>query len=885
LQIKLRGKYRNYQDCRNVIVVRPTIVLFLLLIAVPLGYAQGGHPLQLNSPYPNQEICLGDSLDIAATIRNLDTVPRTLVAFFRIRNAVTGIRVDSMRDTIYNVAAGASTDTTFGKYRTNPNVLSQLGTFYASLTLLALDSTNRPIEKWPFRDSIAQRMFGIRRTSSPYRDPSNNYSHTPSANIPDQTLWVSYGATVVDGDSETWDPPPPRDKDGLGYGAMAFRSPVMRFDRRNENGVLYAGSGVGDTLTTFPINLRGQTHMLFGLDFMRSGKRAYPASWDKDTMFGPEQTIRNYASGFIRQGDSLIVEFSDPAGSECNSSAWDQILGIDGGHDFEFKHLNMEIRRVGLDSIALAYHLSGDSIVTKLLNKNYIDSNFRFRLRLKANDNASLSGHPRDDEDPWYIDNPHIFRPSVPELAISWVRIVTPYTKVPRSEAILPVYVNILNTGYYGWSIPVRIDILRPSGDTVYSQVMDVNYIGASADTIVTFPSWDAREETNSKSGPYTIVAKIADYGFDNYGEDNETYSTFFLNVEDGPNAIQEFALDDAGLTPLPGLGNDIPKLTGVAGSGIGFGKSQGSLGIRFQLLHRDSVAGVRLFFGSNNRSPDEVQVDILSSEDNSDVPLENGHEEMEYSFISQRDTSELDQFHAYYFPKPIALPGGTHWVAVSQLAHKNMELGGTLMRGGGLFQYASQYSITPIVAGSYGTQWGPNPSDNSGDISSLIAVDSPVGYGWWQAWMSDHNGWAAMRSLDQVQPTWTFADTTSWTNAGTYIPSIRVIVGQGAPSSSISPSTPHDSSFICYPNPVTFPLDQENFNFSLTEISPVSLTVYDAMGREVCTLVRGVWEQGPHVVHWNGRSSSGKYVASGTYVCRLSAGVRSAATRIIVVR
>jgi formylglycine-generating enzyme required for sulfatase activity len=59
-----------------------------------------------------------------------------------------------------------------------------------------------------------------------------------------------------------------------------------------------------------------------------------------------------------------------------------------------------------------------------------------------------------------------------------------------------------------------------------------------------------------------------------------------------------------------------------------------------------------------------------------------------------------------------------------------------------------------------------------------------------------------------------------------------------------------------------------------------VRLSVFDILGREVALLADGVMEPGWHSVTWNAAG-----MASGVYVCRLQAGIRSQSIRMLLVR
>src|SRR5206468_3971040 len=142
------------------------------------------------------------------------------------------------------------------------------------------------------------RIFGVRTQTLPFNDGSNNYSVTTSGDIPDQQKWISIGAQVVDGEDASFDPPPPRDL-AVGFGPHQYHSPAIRLDRQDIDGNTYQGSGVGDTLISFPLNLQGQTKAGLAFDYQRSGRTTYPWLFDADVMFGPEHTVLNILGNVV----------------------------------------------------------------------------------------------------------------------------------------------------------------------------------------------------------------------------------------------------------------------------------------------------------------------------------------------------------------------------------------------------------------------------------------------------------------------------------------------------------------------------------------------------------------------------------------------------------
>ncbi len=64
-----------------------------------------------------------------------------------------------------------------------------------------------------------------------------------------------------------------------------------------------------------------------------------------------------------------------------------------------------------------------------------------------------------------------------------------------------------------------------------------------------------------------------------------------------------------------------------------------------------------------------------------------------------------------------------------------------------------------------------------------------------------------------------------------------------------------------------------------------VQLRVFDLRGRAVRTLVDGPRPAGPGSVAWNGTDDTGRAVASGVYMIRLSVGAQSAVRKVTLVK
>ncbi len=725
-------------------------------------------------PPRNFEICLGTSVTPKATFRNVDSVVQSFKARFQIRNVVTGIAVYGRTSNMLNMAPGEKRQALdFTPYATNPNILNQLGTFKACAIATSFDTSDAYIgDVWPFDDTTCIRVFGVRTQSLPFNDGSNNYSITSSGDIPDQQKWISIGAQVVDGEDATFDPPPPRDP--IGFGGHQYKSPVIRLDRQDIDGNTYAGTGVGDTLISFPINLQGQTKAGLAFDYQRSGRTTYPWLWDADVMYGPEHTVLNILGNVLRRGDSLTLEFKNPLEPACNpsGSGWSRITSIDGGHDFEFKRLFVRLEN-------------------SLPRTNYFNNRFRFRLRLKAKYDGSALPPPTDDNDDWFVDNLSVQVPRKPEIEVMWVRCVNPYTKIPASQAVsLPIFVHIANNSTdVAVAFPIRVQIIGPGGETKYYQTSTVTSIVGGTDTTIQMPNWNAQNATDQ--GEYQIIAYLAQAGYDSYEDDNVTYTLFTLNVETGGSPTQEFAYDNAGLTTAPGAGNDWPAVTNEVGQGVGFNGNNGSFATKFRLVTKDTVYGVNVYFSNANQSDDPIRISLLNGDPSSCTPGDTIA-----TFNARRLGGSYNQFWPYFFPKPVVLNGGSdagatkgvYWISVSQLGLQNMMIGGNLSKGGGLIRVADGFTpqIPPIYNDPFGTQAGA--TINNGDASCVWALEVTAGSGGWAGWTPSNGWWPTMAGSNSSTNITPFSPPLAWRSfvnysffiwGGTYTPMIRPLVSR----------------------------------------------------------------------------------------------------------
>ena len=80
-------------------------------------------------------------------------------------------------------------------------------------------------------------------------------------------------------------------------------------------------------------------------------------------------------------------------------------------------------------------------------------------------------------------------------------------------------------------------------------------------------------------------------------------------------------------------------------------------------------------------------------------------------------------------------------------------------------------------------------------------------------------------------------------------------------------------------PNPSS---STTRLELALTSASPVDLSIYDAAGRRIATLVNGDLPAGRRSVAWDGRETGGQRVPAGLYFARLTTTQGSATRRIV---
>jgi uncharacterized membrane protein len=108
----------------------------------------------------------------------------------------------------------------------------------------------------------------------------------------------------------------------------------------------------------------------------------------------------------------------------------------------------------------------------------------------------------------------------------------------------------------------------------------------------------------------------------------------------------------------------------------------------------------------------------------------------------------------------------------------------------------------------------------------------------------------------------------------------IRIEDSSGVPVATAT--TPAPSMLRVLSNPAR---GATTLMLNVPESSRASLEVYDITGRLVRQVLDGTVLAGEHEVQWDGKDTSGRKVAPGAYIIRLSAGDRSETKKVIQVR
>ena len=84
------------------------------------------------------------------------------------------------------------------------------------------------------------------------------------------------------------------------------------------------------------------------------------------------------------------------------------------------------------------------------------------------------------------------------------------------------------------------------------------------------------------------------------------------------------------------------------------------------------------------------------------------------------------------------------------------------------------------------------------------------------------------------------------------------------------------------YPNPFN---PSTNIDFTLPEISDVTIAIYDILGREIFNYNRTALDAGYYSIRWNGTFNSGEGVPTGVYIVNVRNSAKSFTQKITLLK
>ncbi|MBC8145429.1 MAG: T9SS type A sorting domain-containing protein, partial [bacterium] len=688
---------------------------------------------------------------------------------FRIRDIVNCVappvyQKTQTTDSLHPIRLGgvtkAHTDTiTFDPYVTNAQLVRQAGRFRAEVIATDRGPSGEVYgDVWPFDDTTGVRIFGIFRQEVPYITTFSDFSVScEDGIIPNVRRWVSIGSQVVDGDQNTWNPPPPRGPASGSNGNITLQSPVTKMDRQTVEGAYYPGAGKGDTIISFPVNIASAVSPTIYVNYQRAGKKTYDRGWSDQVRIGPEHAVYNtLKTGFFQTPDILMVEFAEPSpnaidnitnvrswrntafGDPTGAPRWGAdaprwgVFGGGGGSGRD------TIGRIVVDEFDAGkdfeFYRAYIPVPVRWSQNINTNKTFRFRLRVSANDNRDPI-IPADDEDAFFVDNIYLTTIDKPELEVSAVGARWPYSIAPASQArAIPLYVKVANNGStaataFGVAMYVQPAAAQVPGTYKYYRFRSVISLGAGRDRTEFFPTWNAQEcgteiinpnPTVLNSMTYRITGELLPKGLDAYSANDLNYNDFTLTLG------SVFAYDD---TSRRQGRNDVPQFSGTFGKGLNLvppaedplaqqpygpvgGNLAGSFAVRFDIQSRDTINGFQAYFGSANQSPDYILYSLYRGSDaNPNGPPDTvivatrrfarrGEGTPTFPPTLPREFN-WDQYVTYALDTPYVVDPGTYFITISQLGETGLELGGSSRRQG---QVTTIYdpNSNPLGIGNY---------------------------------------------------------------------------------------------------------------------------------------------------------------------------------------
>lgn len=631
-------------------------------------------------------------------------------------------------------------------------------------------------DSWPFDDTGAVRIFVMKRLDD-FNDDVTQFHIAERTPMPSTLKWVNIDAEVASGDEVSKYPLPPRGEYSAtnnvdfniatpDFTQFKLQSPVIRMNRLTLDRQEPATSPGGDELRSFPVDLRGRYGAVLSVGFQRATKQdSWDRGWSDQQLVGMEpRTVINtdvfsvwtqYRGSAANPPDEIAIEWALPSDDGvtqiCNIDekrwrnhprrggakpvtdmpafslygAGGYLIGyLEGDRDSALSNpsapnLNGLRPNIFDDGIDFDYFKAFVTIPDTVIRYQKEGAmNFRFRIKMYARNNKKCLTCIPDDDDVCYVDNVKLLFPSeIPDIELTSVKILWPYTMAPASQATrIPIRVRLSNnTNLASPTFLVTVMIFRPGERlAVYKRIEQLPTLLPGTVHELSMPNWNARD---FGPGQYRVVAWISIPGGD-LEPLNDTNKTdvelrfgdvFAYDPVDNPRSD----VGDAQFSGIPYRGLVFAGFAyGATGSvygpstaynpqyAVGYegGAGSGEMAARFNLVQQDTLKGYQAYFTMYHWGTDDIAFELYKG---TDQPTERVPGTLLYALRIYDETGDSlapEKYLTYKLKKPVVLPAGTYWVSVSQLQETGFHLGGSKYRMG--MRTTSIYIPPPITSG-----------------------------------------------------------------------------------------------------------------------------------------------------------------------------------------
>jgi hypothetical protein len=731
-------------------------------------------------------------------------------------------------------------------------------------------------DKWPFDDTLSVNLFTMKRLDS-FNDDVSEYHVIDNNIVPSFNKWVSINADVVDGEEVSRYPQPPRGKfTATNYPTYSLNSPVIRLNRKTLYGEEPETSPGGDEIRSFPIDMLGRLGSVLSFSIQRvENRKDWDRSFGDNTLIGPEPRVilngdiftpfntTNMAVSANPNLDRLSVQLLKPSNDGINDiinpteDNWryhprrkgaspetkvdaftlfgaggymrgflendkDSSLALPEASSGKLNALRANMFDDGFDLEYNKYFIAIPDTFIKWQKSGA--KNFRFRMKVLANDDQKCATCIPDDNDDFFVDNIRIlFKPKeTTDVEVISCKLLWPYTQAPASQATnIPVRVKLSNNTsasapFYIVKTKIFKNYSGPNDLPVYCRAEVVPNHDPVKEIEFKMPNFNSRL---AGPGKFRMITNIKILGGDLVPSNDTNYTDFEIKYGNS------FAYD-----PIDNVTNDVPEAIGKIGRGInleGFaeggsgsangptssydevqsgagyigGSISGSIAVKFELLNADTIFGYQAYFGTTSSSPDAVALAV-----HRDAGGNNPGAIISGSLIYRyrgRDDLRKDIFYGQYVdysitdansgkPKPLVLSAGTYWISIAQIGETGFELGASKSRMGMRTMNVGIptpiYNINPV--GENGSSFLLNKEfrqrNSSGNMvnNNLFAVENSRGSGQWLGFMPSvgnpayaHLHHFGTNPLDKQ---------TLTLNRGGWIPLLRPVLGYKGYSTKI---------------------------------------------------------------------------------------------------